>query len=75
MLALASPLFAQTADEPAQILLADDPEEETVESEIAEQEAIAYASVNRYNEEMIDLRFKLKEHIDREEWEIIIPGD
>jgi hypothetical protein len=40
MLVLASPLSAQTADKPAQKLLADDPEEEMVESEIAEQEAI-----------------------------------
>ncbi len=40
MLALASPLFAQTTDEPAQNVLADDPEEEMIESEISEQEAI-----------------------------------
>ena len=33
-----------------------------------------YASVNRYNEDMIDLRFELKEHINREEWEAIFPG-
>ncbi len=48
------------------------------ESTAAEIDALwaeHYAAINRYNEKMIDLRFELKEHIDREEWEIIFPGD
>lgn len=34
-----------------------------------------FAENDTYNSDMLDLRFELKEHINREEWEAIFPGD
>lgn len=34
-----------------------------------------YATLDRYNDDMLDLRFKLKEHINREEWEAIFSAN
>ncbi len=34
-----------------------------------------FAENDTYNSDMLDLRFELKEHINREEWESIFPGD
>jgi len=34
-----------------------------------------YATLDRYNDDMLDLRFELKEHINREEWEAIFSAN
>ena len=34
-----------------------------------------FAENDTYNSDMLDFRFELKEHINREEWEAIFPGD
>ncbi len=34
-----------------------------------------FAENDTYNSDMLELRFELKEHINREEWEAIFPGD
>jgi tRNA U34 5-carboxymethylaminomethyl modifying enzyme MnmG/GidA len=34
-----------------------------------------FAEIDQYNHDMLDLRWELKEHINREEWEEIFTGD
>ena len=34
-----------------------------------------FAGIDQYNHDMLDLRWELKEHINREEWEAIFSGD
>ncbi len=34
-----------------------------------------FAEIHQYDHDMLDLRFELKEHINREEWEEIFSGD
>ena len=34
-----------------------------------------FAEIDQYDHDMLDLRFELKEHINREEWEEIFSGD
>ena len=34
-----------------------------------------FAEIGRYNHDMLDLRYELKEHINREEWEAIFSVD
>ncbi len=34
-----------------------------------------FAGIDQYNDDMLDLRWELKEHINREEWEAIFSGD
>ena len=34
-----------------------------------------FAEVDQYKDDMLDLRWELKGHINREEWEAIFPGD
>jgi len=33
-----------------------------------------FAEIDQYDSDMLDLRYKLKEHINREEWEAVFPG-
>lgn len=33
-----------------------------------------FTTIDQYNHELLDLRFELKEHINREEWEAIFPA-
>jgi len=51
---------------------------ENHESAAAEIDAVwaeHFASMDQYNDDMLDLRFELKEHVNSEEWEAIFPGD
>ncbi len=34
-----------------------------------------FAEIDQYNHDMLDLRWQLKEHINREEWQEIFSGD
>ncbi len=34
-----------------------------------------FAEIDQYDQDMLDLRWELKEHINREEWEAIFSGD
>ncbi len=34
-----------------------------------------FAEVDQYKDDMLDLRWELKGHINRDEWEAIFPGD
>ncbi len=34
-----------------------------------------FAGIDQYNDDMLDLRWELKEHINREDWEAIFSGD
>ncbi len=37
--------------------------------------AAYFAEFDDYDHDILDLRFELKEHVNREEWEAIFPGD
>ena len=34
-----------------------------------------FAEIDQYNHDMLDLRWELKEHINREEWQEVFSGD
>ena len=34
-----------------------------------------FSDIDQYNHDMLDLRFELREYINREEWQEIFPGD
>ena len=33
-----------------------------------------FAEIDQYDSDMLDLRYQLKEHINREEWAAVFPG-